>query len=479
MNLKNKVSSEQLLKIKDRIKKIFFWRVCGTGMGASAILLQQAGFEVEGADQKFYPPMGPYLEREGVKTHRCENFDFSYLNQFDLIVVGNVLAGNSEIARKIEELNIPFTSFPTAIGSLVLKNKKVIGISGTHGKTTTTYYGVQILENLGKRPGFLIGGVLEGRSSSFLGEDDFFLIESDEYDSCYFQKESKFHSYFINNLIVTSLEFDHGDIFEDQNAINKEFKRLFENIDGTIVASDDYPEIRKTLESSSLKGEFYFYGGKLFRIIDENESGTVFEIRVHDKLGKLQNYTFETNLIGDHNLNNLSGLLSLFLSLGFDATELNSAIKSLENVKRRQEVRGKFNNTLIIDDFAHHPTAVRETLMSLKKKFRGNNLFCIFEPASATARSSLFSQEFIKALGNADDVCILEPPRKTSLKKQNTIDSKFIANELNGVCASSLEEVINWIGIKSKLESSVIVIFSNGTCMGLWESDFVNQLEKK
>ena len=219
MNLTNKLDYSDLKKIQKDIKRVFFYRVCGTGMGAAACLLKEKGYEVEGGDTNFYPPMSTYLESTGIPLHKLEKIDQEFLKSFDLIVVGNVVPNGSPDARLIEELGVNFSSFPTAIGALVLSDVNVIGIAGTHGKTTTTYFATQIFENLKADPGYLIGGVMVGRPSSKLGNGKYFFIESDEYDSAYFEKISKFRSYAIDNLILTSLEYDHADIFASVEAI--------------------------------------------------------------------------------------------------------------------------------------------------------------------------------------------------------------------------------------------------------------------
>ena len=221
MNLTNMIEGDELLAQKNKFTKVFFYRICGTGMGACACILKEAGFEVEGADATFSPPMSTYLESTGIPCHPLDKVDKEFLQQYDLIVVGNSVPRVSDHASLIEECGVPFTSFPSVLGAYILKEKNVIGIAGTHGKTTTTFFMTQLLENLGKKPGYFVGGIIDNRPPSTAGQDDFFVIESDEYDSAYFQKYSKFRLYELNSMILTSLEFDHADIY---NSIEDTFE---------------------------------------------------------------------------------------------------------------------------------------------------------------------------------------------------------------------------------------------------------------
>ena len=207
MNLDRCWNLQQLIKNKQNIKKIFMYRICGTGMGAAATLLKEKGFEVEGGDVSFAPPMSDYLNEMNIPLINLEKVDQNYLSMFDLIIVGNAVPKMSEHAKKIEECGVPFASFPSSIGALVLNKENVVGIAGTHGKTTTTYLATQVFENLGVNCGYFIGGVIPGLPSARLGDGRYFFIESDEYDSSYFEKISKFRMYSIDHLILTSLEY--------------------------------------------------------------------------------------------------------------------------------------------------------------------------------------------------------------------------------------------------------------------------------
>ncbi|WP_372651256.1 UDP-N-acetylmuramate--L-alanine ligase [Halobacteriovorax sp.] len=480
MNLVNKISHDELKQKKGQIKKIFMYRVCGTGMGACACLLREKGYEVEGADTTYYPPMSTYLESTGIPLHNLKDFDMDYLNSFDLIVVGNVVPRMSDDARLIEEIGVPFTSFPSALGALVLDDVNVVGIAGTHGKTTTTYLMTQVFEKLGLNPGYFIGGVVEGRMSAILGDGKYFFIESDEYDSAYFEKISKFRSYSIDQLILTSLEFDHADIFNDIEDIKNEFRAMLDTFKGTFIYDNTYKATNELVkEYSSIIDEECLipYGDETLKITKVSEKGTEFSIPWNG-----ERLEFFTNLVGKHNILNITSVILFALNEGIDAERINSSISNLLLVRRRQEVRGTYKGAIVIDDFAHHPRAVELTTSGIKSLYPNKKIKVIIEPNSATARSSIFQKEFSEALSIADHVLFAKPSRHTSVKGTNDLDGNEIIENLktkgiSGSVHSELESLRNEIDEICD-DNSVLLVLSNGTCLGLWQSDFVNELKK-
>lgn len=480
MDLSNYLDGEALLLKRDQFKRIFFYRVCGTGMGAAACLLKERGLEIEGADTQFYPPMGDYLKSTGIPCHDLKSFDPKELKKFDLIVVGNVVPRNSPDAKNIEESGVPFCSFPAALGAFVLKDANVIGIAGTHGKTTTTYFATQIFENLGVNPGYFIGGVIEGRPSAKLGDGRFFFIESDEYDSGYFEKYSKFQSYEIDHLVLTSLEFDHADIFANLDAIKAEFRNLMNKLTSGVIYSSDYPailELRDEMTSARPMLYWEHYGSdddKGPKILSSSEKGTLFELRGRK---------FETNVVGLHNILNLSSIIIFALKEGFSHEEIQSSIRDLQMVRRRQELRGYYKDVPVIDDFAHHPRAVELTLQALSSKYPNRKLFVVMEPNSATARSNIFQNEFEQSLGLASKVIFAKPVRPTSVGWAGNLDVEMMAKHLSeqakpSVAVANLEELRKELD-QSLSNDDLLVILSNGTCLGLWESSFVKELSSK
>lgn len=480
MNLANKISYEDLIKIKTKVKKIFFYRICGTGMGACACLLKEQGYHVEGGDNNFYPPMSQYLESTGIKTLNLNEMDPSYLKEFDLIVVGNVVPRNSNDARVIEECNTQFISFPSALGALVLKDQNVVGIAGTHGKTTTTYFLSQMFESFGLNPGYFIGGVMDGRAPSRLGDGKYFFIESDEYDSAYFEKISKFRLYSLDHLILTSLEYDHADIFENVEQIKNEFRELIPNVSGQHIYCSEYEE------NSNLGNEFphpnqLYYGigseiGPHDIVVKDNKS-------FFNLFYKGKEIKFETNMIGNHNILNITSCILFALQEEMEVLKIQESVKKLSLVKRRQEFRGYFGKSIVIDDFAHHPKAVAVTIEATKDCYPDKKIIVVMEPNSATARSSIFQDDFTESLKLADKVLVTKIAKHTTAKNADDLDLNKMMNDLNTADVESfivndLEELRGKLN-QYKTCDNVILVLSNGTCLGLWQSTFVDELEQR
>jgi len=481
MNLKNKIELSELKARKESIQKIFFYRICGTGMGAAACLLKEKGYDVQGADLKFYPPMGDYLKHTGIPLYKAEEITPEFLKGFDLIVVGNVVSGKSPEARMLEEIGVPFVSFPSAIGALVLNDVNVVGIAGTHGKTTTTYFFTQLFEKLGTNPGYFIGGVIEGRNSSRLGDGKYFFIESDEYDSAYFEKISKFRLYCIDHLILTSLEFDHADIFKNVQEIKDQFKFALPEIKKSILVSSDYPAIKElqleSKDTASVK-DWRFYGEQSLlgpKIIKCDPSQTEFSLQI---AGKTE--IFKTNVVGPHNILNLSAAVLFAAAEGFALDSIRKSLMSLQMVKRRQEVRGKYRGTTVIDDFAHHPRAVQETIRAINLLYPNLKVCVVIEPNSATARSSIFQKEFGECFLGAAEVIWARPEKATTVEGQQNLDCIELSHRLKKSGISSVA-VSNLVDLREQIDlhtgdKNVLLILSNGTCLGLWESDFVREI---
>lgn len=480
MNLTHQLDYNALIKMQSKIKRVFFYRVCGTGMGAAACLLKEKGYEVQGGDTNFYPPMSTYLESTGIPLLKIEEVTDDFLKTFDLVVVGNVVPRNGPDATRIEGLGVKFVSFPTAIGALVLNDINVVGIAGTHGKTTTTFLATQIFEKLHGNPGYFIGGVIDGRLSSRLGDGKYFFIESDEYDSAYFEKISKFRSYSIDNLILTSLEFDHADIFNSVEDIKTQFKAAIPHMEKTMIMTADYIaslELFNEFKDEN-KSRWIQYGEKSEtgpKILNSDANGTRFQLKFEKA-----DHVFVTNLVGRHNILNLSAVILYALSERFSAQKIQEAIKDLHMVKRRQEVRGRYKGALVIDDFAHHPRAVELTLDGIITSYPGKKINVIMEPNSATARSAIFQKEFTESLDRAHSVVFTKPTRPTSVKDVGDLDIVKIVEHVKksnrpGSVVSNLSELMVEID-KMTGEENVILILSNGTCLGLWESEFVKKL---
>lgn len=480
MDLKNLISQDELIKRRSQIKKVFFYRICGAGMGPAAVLVKQAGFDVHGCDSAFYPPMSTFLETTGIPLFKLEEATPEFLKQYDLIVVGNSVSGKADVARMIESLGVPFTSFPSALGSLVLKEKNVIGIAGTHGKTTTTYFMTQLLEKLGQNPGYLVGGIIEGREPAKLG-DKYFVIESDEYDSAYFHKISKFRLYELKNMILTSLEFDHADIFSSVEKIEDEFRPVIPNLKN-LIFNQEYPSAMKLYKEYSGKNpaqKWYLYGeGSETGPFDvqTTETGSTFSLK-----WKGEKVTFSSSVVGQHNVLNISSCILFLLAEGFSVADVQKAAKEIGMVKRRQEVRGKYKDMIVVDDFAHHPRAITVTLDAIRARFKDKKIITIFEPISATARSAIFQNEFRDSLAGSDKVIIAKASIPTTALGGKDLDCDQLSKEISAMGKPS-QTVTKLDELRAAIDSnvdknSVLLVLSNRTCLGLWESDFVKELK--
>ncbi len=480
MDLTYLISQDDLIARRSQIKKVFFYRICGAGMGPAAVLVKQAGFGVEGADSAYYPPMSTFLETTGIPLFKLDQVTPEFLKQYDLIVVGNSVSGKAEAARMIEKVGVPFTSFPSALGSLVLKDKDVVGIAGTHGKTTTTYFMTQLLEKLNQNPGNLIGGIIEGRNPSELG-DKYFAIESDEYDSAYFHKISKFRLYEMKHLILTSLEFDHADIFASVEKIEDEFRDVIPKMQ-TLIFNQEYPSAMKLYKEYHGKNhaqKWFLYGDKSeigpFDV-ETFETGSTFRLK-----WKGETISFKSSIIGLHNVLNISSCLIFLLAEGFKVVDVQNAVANIGMVKRRQEVRGKYKGMTVIDDFAHHPRAITVTLEAIRAQFKNKKIITVFEPISATARSSIFQNEFRDSLGASEKVIIAKAEIATTALGGTDLDSDKLTKEINQknhatVCVSKLDDLRKAIDTFAEPDA-VLLILSNRTCLGLWESTFVQELK--
>ncbi len=478
MNLSNMLVGSDLAQKKSEIKKIFFYRICGTGMGACACLAKEAGFEVAGADISFSPPMSTYLDSMNIDLKNLNELTKEDIADYDLIIVGNSVPRNSEYAKFVEECGVKFTSFPSFLGEFLLKEKEVIGLAGTHGKTTTTYFITQMLEALGEDTGYFVGGIINGRAPSRFGKSKYFVIESDEYDSAYFQKISKFRLYELNHMILTSLEFDHADIFNNIEDIKDEFSAVIPGLEGEIVANDAYKAIYE-LKDSYIQSSWSLYG-------DDSEFGpkdvqvengqTKFKVKLENR-----NYEFQTNIIGHHNILNITACIILLFKNGFDVSSLQHSVQSLGMVKRRQEERGLYKGRLVIDDFAHHPKAIDLTIDAIRVKYPNKKIMTIFEPISATARSAIFQIEFARTLGKSDSVIIAANPLKTTVSESENLNTALLVEHLKSdghYAAEAKDLTVLQAEIDKAVEDhDILLILSNRTCLGLWESQFVKDLK--
>lgn len=398
--------------LPETLRHIHIMGIGGTAMGALAGMLVDAGYRVTGSDGGVvYPPMSDYLHSLGIAPmvgFHAENLSVNP----DLVVVGNVVRSSYAESKALLDSAIPYLSFPELLGLRFLADQQSIVVSGTHGKTTTTSIIAWLLEAAGRKPGFLIGGVAANFDRTAKGpEANHFVIEGDEYDTAFFDKGPKFLHYRPKTAIITSIEFDHADIYADLAHIQGNFRQLVEIIpdDGLLVARWDSDAVAEVCADARCEVRRYGPGQQWDgRIEDVDTTRGVMRFSVLEAGRSVG--TFESLLVGEHNLMNQVAAVAALTREGLTADELAAGFSTFKGIKRRQEVRGEVGGVTVIDDFGHHPTAVKLTMEALRLRFGGRRLWAIFEPRSNTSRRNVFQREYTEAF-DAADLVVIAPPR--------------------------------------------------------------------
>jgi UDP-N-acetylmuramate: L-alanyl-gamma-D-glutamyl-meso-diaminopimelate ligase len=448
--------------------------ICGTAMASLAGMLAQKGHRVTGSDAAAYPPMSTFLQSLGIAV--AEPFDPRNLEpRPDLVVVGNAVSrGNPELERVLDE-RIPMSSLPQVLHDEFLCGKEVIVVAGTHGKTTTTSLLAWIFHHAGRRPSFLIGGIAENFGSSFkLDEGEHFIIEGDEYDTAFFDKGPKFLHYFPDSVILTSVEFDHADIYRDLDAVETAFKRLVNLVPrrGRIVAFDRGESLERCLSRAFCPVERYGPSALAqwrvtnLRLEPERTAWSVSRQNEHWA-------DFEFSLGGEYNVWNATAAAAIAASYGISAGRIAAAIKSFQSVKRRLEVRAEVNGITIIDDFAHHPTAIAGTLQALRARYPGARLWAILEPRSNTLRRNVLQNDLAESLALADEVIIAEVFKAEAIPPAERLDLPALAKAIQqrGRPTRVLldAEAIVEATAPEMRPGDVVAILSNGGFGGIYE----------
>ena len=453
--------------LPEPLRTIHIMGICGTAMGAVAGMLKDAGYTISGSDTNVYPPMSDYLASLGIEVKRgyvASNLD----SKPDLVVVGNVIRAIYEEAQAVVERDLNYCSFPHLLGELFLSRARSVVIAGTHGKTTTTALTAWLLDAAGRQPGYLVGGVVRGwERTARAGRGDYFVIEGDEYDTAFFDKQPKFLHYRANTTILTSVEFDHADIYADLDAVKRSFKALIQGMPkegGLVVARWDHPNVREVCADAPCEVLGYGPGQSWDGRIDslDHERGTMtFTVRHEGQpVG-----TFTSGMVGEHNLWNQVAVVAALRFEGLSVDEIARGFASFQGIKRRQEIIGEPGGVTVLDDFAHHPTAVKVTTEALRLRFGGRRLWVVFEPRSNTSRRKVFQDEYPRCFDAADRVIIAESYDER-LPPEERFDPKQLAADLRarGVEASSMTEVDDMVAAVSAnvLEGDVVAVYSNG-----------------
>src|SRR6266567_759735 len=462
-------------------KRVHLIGICGTAMASLAGMLKQRGFHVTGSDAAAYPPMSDFLGSLGIPV--SQPFTEKNLTpRPDLGVVGNAISrGNAELEHVLDE-RIPFCSLPQILHDEFLRGKEVLAVAGTHGKTTTTSMLAWIFHHAGMQPSFLIGGIAENFGSSFhLGQGKHFILEGDEYDTAFFDKGPKFLHYFPASMILTSVEFDHADIYKDLDAVETAFKRLVNLIPrrGRIVAFDgaagdatENPSMERCLAKAFCPVERYGAGPRArwrvtnLRLEPERTCWTV----LYDGQPWAD---LEFPLAGEYNVWNATAAAALAASCGISKEAIAAALKTFKSVKRRLEVKAQVNGITIIDDFAHHPTAIAGTLKALRSRYPASRLWVILEPRSNTLRRRVLQQDLARSLAFADEIVVAEVFRSDALPENERLDLPALAADLGQHgrqvrLLADADAIVQTLAPEMR-SGDVVAILSNGGFGGIYE----------
>ncbi len=460
-------------------KHIHLSGICGTAMASLAGLLQLQGHRITGSDKAAYPPMSDLLRSLGIPV--LEPYSESNLDPApDLVVIGNALSrGNPEIERVLDE-RIPFTSMAALVREEFLKGRESLVIAGTHGKTTTTsmlawIYQVASHDDAAHEPSFLIGGVAENFGTSFqLRPTRTFIIEGDEYDTAFFDKGPKFQHYFPDALILTHVEFDHADIYSDLEAVKVAFKRLVNLVPqrGLLVAFDGSENVTECISKAFCRVERYGFKSEShwqIRNLRHTDGQTQWEIWHNGELWS----EASMRLPGEHNALNATAAAALAAGQGISRDAIVTALASFQSVKRRLEVRDVIRGITIIDDFAHHPTAIRETLRALRSVYPDARLWAVLEPRSNTLRRKVLENDLVESLRLADHVILAGVYQQQRIPDAERLHPEDVVNALNAAGTPAelhpdATEIVESIAPKLK-SGDVVAILSNGGFDGIYE----------
>ena len=448
--------------------------ICGTAMASLAGMLNHRGFKVTGSDAAAYPPMSNFLASLGihvVQPYKEENLQPTP----DLVIVGNAISrGNPELEYVLDK-RIPFQSMAQLLHDEFLRGKQSLVIAGTHGKTTTTSMTSWIFAHAGRIPSFLIGGIAENFGSSFaLTNGTEFIIEGDEYDTAFFDKGPKFLHYFPDDIILTSVEFDHADIYKSLDDVKIAFKRLVNLVPrrGRVIAWDGTANVTECVARAFCKVERYgFFHESFWRIEDvkyEPERTSWKVMREGKPWGE-----FAFSLAGEYNVLNATAAAALASGYGITTEQIAEALGSFRSVKRRLEVKADVNGVLIIDDFAHHPTAIAETLKAIRLRYPGRRIWAVLEPRSNTLRRNVFQHELARSLAQAEEVVVAGVFKSDAIPERERLDIRDVLADVKKLGKparyfETADEIVSTITPELR-SGDVVAILSNGGFGNIYE----------
>ncbi len=445
-------------------QKIHLIAACGTGMGTLACLLKETGYKVSGSDHNVYPPMSDFLRENGIELF--EGYDPLNLNgDPDLVIIGNAVTKDNVEAKAVMEKKIPFLSMPEAVNRFIAKDKKIILITGTHGKTTTSSIMSHILFTAGMDPSFIIGGIVKDFQSSFrIGSGEYMVIEGDEYDTAFFDKGPKFMHYPPEIAIMTGIEFDHADIFTGIDHIKGVFKDfVLQNQETShFIAYNENKNLKDVLAGCRADVETYGPDAQ-WSFSNHTQEGNITRFDIN---GPKADISIDTHMVGRHNILNCLACTAAAKRIGIRDEDIAKALRSFSGIKRRQEIRGVKKGITIMDDFAHHPTAVKETISAVKPFYTDGRVIAVFEPRTNTSMRKFFQEQYPDAFVDADVVCICRPQVKKNIPLEEKFSTKGLVADLEKKAIEAYhfensDEVIHFL-VPYLKQKDLVLIMSNG-----------------
>src|SRR5436309_680971 len=408
------------------VQSIHFVGICGTAMASAAAAMQEKGFQVSGSDQNIYPPMSEFLADRKIEVI-AGYAEQNLAHKPDLIVIGNAISRGNPEAEYVLDHKLCYCSLPELLKEFFIRGKRSLAVTGTHGKTTTTSLLAWVFEHNGLNPSYLIGGIPNnlGQGARFT-DSEWFIIEGDEYDTAFFDKRSKFVHYLPEIAIINNLEFDHADIFDNLAAIQRSFSHFIRLIprNGLLLANGDDASLAPLLEVTHCPV-------KRFGLGDHN-AVRAFNLKLAPTASEFEipSFKFHLNLIGELNVRNALAVVACAKHCGLSNKQIQSAFDTFKGIKRRMEVRGIAGGVTVVDDFGHHPTAIRETLRALRIKYSSQNIWAVFEPRSNTTRRNVFQAELANAFADSDAVVISEVARLEQLSAGERLSPEKLMQDL-------------------------------------------------
>ena len=431
-------------------------------MASVAAAMQQKGFQVTGSDQNVYPPMSTFLAERRIEV--ISGFSEQNLaRKPDLVVIGNAISRGNPEAEAVLEKKMRYCSLPELLKEYFIRGKRSLVVAGTHGKTTTTSLLAWMFEHSGLKPSFLIGGIPQnfGEGARFT-ESEWFIIEGDEYDTAFFDKRSKFVHYLPEVAIINNLEFDHADIFEDLAAVQTSFRRFINLIprNGQLLANGDDPNLAALLNVTHCPVKRFGLGEQnAVRAFNRRLGPTASEFEIPSA-------KFHINLVGELNVRNALAVVACAKHCGLKNSQIQAAFDTFKGIRRRMEVRGIAGGVTVVDDFGHHPTAIRETLRALRIRYPTNKIWAIFEPRSNTTRRNVFQKELAEAFADANAVVVSQVARLEQLAPAERLDPGQLMKDLqtSGKPTAYLPDADAIVAHvrQSAQGGDIICVFSNG-----------------